>query len=129
MFSVCVAAVKCRTVLHHCVVVFWSSWIMYCMLLMQTFLDLRGPLMAECTCRWTHQIHYYWQRLIRLRFNYSHKNGANKSLNLSTYCPQYGGKLAYRHCQVMTSTSAIFYTDALYFLNINVLLVRTKAST
>ena len=45
MFSACVAAVKCRPVLHHCVVMFfWSSGIMYCMLL--TF-ENRIPLMRQ----------------------------------------------------------------------------------
>ena len=87
MFSVCVAAVKCRTVLHHCVVYFWSSWIMYCLLLMQTFLDLRGPLMAECTCRWTHHRHYYWQRLIHLCFNYSHKKWCEQKPQLKYVLP------------------------------------------
>jgi len=34
VFSACVVAVKCRPVLHHCVVIFfWSSEIMDCMLL------------------------------------------------------------------------------------------------
>jgi len=31
VFSACVAAIKCRPVLHHCVaILFWSSWIVCC---------------------------------------------------------------------------------------------------
>jgi len=33
VLSACVAAVKCRPILHHCVVIFfWSSGVMDCML-------------------------------------------------------------------------------------------------
>ena len=36
--SACVAAVKVRPVLHHCVVIFfWSSWIMECTSMLFTF--------------------------------------------------------------------------------------------
>jgi len=38
VFSACVAAVKCRPVLHHCVVIFfWSSGIMECTCMLFTF--------------------------------------------------------------------------------------------
>jgi len=37
LFSACMAAVKCRPVLHHCVVIFWSSGIMECTCTLFTF--------------------------------------------------------------------------------------------
>jgi len=40
VFSACVAAVKCRPILHHCVVIFfWSSGIMECTCMLFTFVN------------------------------------------------------------------------------------------
>jgi len=56
-YSACVADVKFRPVLHHCVFIFsWSSGIIDCMLF--TFIN-RVPLML-LRRQWCSILHYYW---------------------------------------------------------------------
>jgi len=59
VFSACVAAVKSRPVLHHCVVMFfWSSGTMECACVLFAFEN--GVLLMRWGRRWCGIIHYYW---------------------------------------------------------------------
>ena len=86
MFSACVAAVKSRPVLHHCVVIyFWSPGIMECTCMLFTFKKLTSAHALECvSCvALLYPHHKMWGGLYWIRFV------ASVGRSVSNSCPLY----------------------------------------
>jgi len=88
LFSACVAAVKSRPVLHHCVVIFfWSSGIMECTCSLHVCcLHLKIEFRSCARGRpWCGIIHYYWRTAsIKPRLLFSRAGYASWGLSLSS---------------------------------------------